>query len=58
MKNETNNKVPKSDKNKLDDLTPKKDAPGGIVKRIAPVVPGSVAPRPGPAPITLPPPNP
>jgi len=58
MSDKKNHKVPKSDKTRLSDLTPEKDAPGGIAKPTPPVGLGSVADRGAPAPIKLPPPNP
>ena len=58
MSNKKNHKLPKSDKTRLSDLTPEKDAPSGIAQPTPPVGLGSVADRRAPAPITLPPPNP
>ena len=57
MSNKKKNKVPKSDKTRLSDLTPKKDAPGGIIQ---PTPPGGLAARGGPAPTppgVIPPPS-
>jgi hypothetical protein len=45
-KNKENSRVPKSDKTRLSDLTPKKDAPGGIQKPTGPN-PGGIASRGG-----------
>ena len=54
-KNKENSRVPKSAKTRLSDLTPKKDAPGGVQKPTPPLGPGSIAARPGGGPAPTPP---
>jgi hypothetical protein len=51
-KNKEDSKVPKSAKTRLSDLTPKRNAPGGIV---VPTPPGGGGPAPTP-PVLRPPP--
>jgi hypothetical protein len=47
MSNKKKNKVPKSDKTRLSDLTPQKQARGGGA---APTPPGQIDPKPKPGP--------
>jgi hypothetical protein len=60
MSNKNKDKVPKSAKTRLSDLTPKRDTPGGMQKPTPPIGPGSLAARGGPAPTppgVIPPPS-